>query len=238
MQKQGFFFRRRNILFPTIWTVMFSLLLVFGIALFLIKNVAFFLAKQEPVSANILVVEGWLEPSALSQAYAEFRTGHYDLVITTGGPEAKNFTDQFDSYAEQAAYQLTSLGLSTKNLKVIPTPASAQDRTYLSAVMVRQFIESSIVEDKMIGINVFSADVHSRRTQFLYQQAFNALPIPIGIIRAVPEDFTLQYWWQTSAGAKTVLVELIGWIYAHCCFDLPARNSHQEMWGMNNEMKR
>lgn len=233
MQKQGFFFRRRNILVPTIWTLMFSLLLVLGIALFLIKNVAFFLAKQEPVSAaNILVVEGWLEPSALSQAYAEFRTGHYDLVITTGGPEAKNFTDQFDSYAEQAAYQLTLLGLSTKNLKVIPTPASAQDRTYLSAVMVRKFIESSFIRDEVKGINVFSGDVHSRRTQFLYQQAFHALPIPIGIIGASPEGFSLDHWWQTSAGAKRVLVELIGWIYVHCCFDLPAMNSHQEMWGL------
>lgn len=196
------------------------------------KKCCIFLAKQEPVSANILVVEGWLEPSALSQAYAEFRTGHYDLVITTGGPEAKNFTDQFDSYAEQAAYQLTSLGLSTKNLKVIPTPASAQDRTYLSAVMVRKFIESSPIRDEVKAINVFSGDVHSRRTQFLYQQAFLALPIPIGIISATPEAFSLDHWWQTSAGAKTVLVELIGWIYAHCCFDLPAMNSHQEMWGL------
>lgn len=232
MQKQGRFFRRRYMLVPTLWTVIITILLLLTITVFFVNNVAFFLAKQEPVEANILVVEGWLEPAALSQAYAEYKIGHYDLVITTGGPEARNFTDQFDSYAEKAAYQLGLLGLDEDRLEVVSTPASAQERTYLSAVMVRKFIESSIVGDKVKGINVFSADVHSRRTQFLYQQAFNALPIPIGIIRAVPEDFTLENWWQTSAGAKTVLVELIGWIYAHCCFDLPARNSHQEMWGL------
>lgn len=219
-------------LVPTLWTVIITILLLLTITVFFVNNVAFFLAKQEPVKANILVVEGWLEPAALSQAYVEYKTGHYDWVITTGGPEARNFTDQFDSYAEQAAYQLALLGLDENKLQVVATPASAQDRTYLSAVMVRKFIELSIVGDKVIGINVFSADVHSRRTQLLYQQAFNALPIPIGIIPAVPEDFTLEHWWQTSAGAKTVLVELIGWIYAHCCFDLPARNSHQEMWGL------
>lgn len=230
MRKQGRFFRRRYMLVPTLWTVIIIILLWLTITVFLVNNVAFFLAKQEPIEANILVVEGWLKPAALSQAYAEYKTGHYDLVITTGGPEARNFTDQFDSYAEQAAYQLVLLGLDDNKLEILATPASAQDRTYLSAVMVRKFIESSIVRDKVIGINVFSADVHSRRTQFLYQQAFNALPIPIGIIRAVPADFTLQYWWQTSAGAKTVLVELIGWIYAHCCFHLPAKGSHQEMW--------
>jgi hypothetical protein len=219
-------------LVPTLWTVIITILLLLTITVFFVNNVAFFLAKQEPVKANILVVEGWLEPAALSQAYAEYKTGHYDLVITTGGPEARNFTDQFDSYAEQAAYQLTLLGISTSNIKVIPTPASAQDRTYLSAVMVRKFIESAPLKYKVKGINVFSGNVHSRRTHFLYKQAFDTLVVPIGIISAFPENFRLENWWQTSAGAKTVLVELIGWIYAHCCFDLPARNSYQEMWGL------
>lgn len=235
MQKQGWFFRRRFILVPTIWSVIIFILLSLAIVVFFIHNVAFFLAKQAPVEANILIVEGWLEPDALSQAYSEYKSGHYDLVITTGGPEARNFTDQFDSYAEQAAHQLNLLGLSMDNLKVIPTPASAQDRTYLSAVMVRKFIEAAPLIDKVKGINVFSADVHSRRTHFLYKQAFDALAIPIGIISASPEEFRLANWWQTSAGAKTVLVEFIGWVYAHCCFELPAKGSHQEMWGLTRD---
>ena len=232
MQKHGCFFRRRFILVPTIWSVIIFILLLLTIAIFFINNVAFFLAKQAPVEANILVVEGWLESDALSQAYLEYKSGHYDLVITTGGPEARNFTDQFDSYAEQAAHQLKLLGLSMDNLKVIPTPASAQDRTYLSAVMVRKFIEAAPSIDEVKGINVFSGNVHSRRTYFLYKQAFDALAIPIGIISASPKEFRLANWWQTSAGAKTVLVEFIGWIYAHCCFDLPAKGSHQEIWGL------
>ena len=232
MQKLGLFFRRRSVPVPTIWTSLIILLLLLTMFVFFIKNVAFFLAKQAPVEANILVVEGWLESSALRQAYAEYQTGQYDLVITTGGPEARNFTDQFESYAEQAAYQLEQLGLSTKNLKILPTPASAQDRTYLSAVMVRKFIESAPSLDAVRGINVFSGNVHSRRTHFLYKKAFDALAIPIGIISASPKEFRLASWWHTSAGAKTVLVEFIGWIYAHCCFDLPAKGSHQEMWGL------
>lgn len=226
------FFRRRYVVLPTIWAVLVLGCFFLAIVSLLAKNIAFFLAKQQPVEANVLVIEGWLELEALKQAYTEYKSGHYDLVITTGGAEARNFTDQFDSYAEQAAHQLNLLGLSMDNLKVIPTPASAQDRTYLSAVMVRKSIEATPSIDKVKGINVFSGNVHSRRTYFLYKQAFDALAIPIGIISASPEDFRLANWWQTSAGAKTVLVEFIGWVYAHCCFDLPAKGSHQEMWGL------
>ena len=44
----------------------------------------FFLSKSKKVKANILIVEGWLPPSALEIAYKEFRNNRYDLIITTG----------------------------------------------------------------------------------------------------------------------------------------------------------
>ena len=44
----------------------------------------FFLSKNKKVKANILIVEGWLPPSALEIAYKEFRNNRYDLIITTG----------------------------------------------------------------------------------------------------------------------------------------------------------
>ena len=97
MQKLGLFFRRRSVPVPTIWTSLIILLLLLTMFVFFIKNVAFFLAKQAPVEANILLVEGWLESSALRQAYAEFQPGQYDLVIPTVGPEARNFKDKFES---------------------------------------------------------------------------------------------------------------------------------------------
>jgi hypothetical protein len=122
--------------------------------------------------------------------------------------------------------------MSTKNLKILPTPASAQDRTYLSAVVVREFLYSSPIRNQLRGINVFSGDVHSRRTHFLYELAFNPSSLRIGILSGAPEEFRLASWWQTSAGAKTVIVEMIGWLYAHCCFNLPERGSHAEMWGL------
>ena len=43
-----------------------------------------YLSKSEQVSANVLIVEGWLPDYALEMAYKEFRENKYDNIITTG----------------------------------------------------------------------------------------------------------------------------------------------------------
>jgi len=51
------------------------------------KLVAFlsdYLSKSEPVSANILLVEGWLPDYAIVNSCDEFKKNRYDHIITTG----------------------------------------------------------------------------------------------------------------------------------------------------------
>ena len=43
-----------------------------------------YLSKSEQVSANILIVEGWLPDYALEMAYKEYQENRYDYIITTG----------------------------------------------------------------------------------------------------------------------------------------------------------
>ena len=43
-----------------------------------------FLSKSEQVSANILLVEGWLSYQSLETAAQEFRKNNYDYILTTG----------------------------------------------------------------------------------------------------------------------------------------------------------
>jgi hypothetical protein len=49
-----------------------------------------YLSKSEHISANILLVEGWLPDYALDMSLNEFQTGHYEYIITTG---LKSVTD-------------------------------------------------------------------------------------------------------------------------------------------------
>lgn len=224
------FFRKKTVYFPTPLTLISSLLFLIFITWFGLKNMAFYLSEQSRVNSDVLAVEGWQQEDALVQAYEEFVNGKYKLVITTGGPEAKNFSDKFDSYAEQATFHLESLGIPSKKIVTIATPASAQTRTFLSAVYVRNWIQSS--NSNVSSFNIITTGVHSRRTHYLYEQAFEGTGIDIGVLSVQPSDYQLDSWWQTSIGAKTVITEFIGWLHVLCCFHTPEPNSQQEKWAM------
>jgi len=60
-------------------------LLLFGFITFsLINALPRYLSITKKVSANLLLVEGWLPPYAIEMAADEFRNCNYDLIITTG----------------------------------------------------------------------------------------------------------------------------------------------------------
>ncbi|KKM23839.1 hypothetical protein LCGC14_1611140 [marine sediment metagenome] len=209
---------------------MILVILIYFLLKFSIEKIGFFLSEQQPITSKVLVVEGWQQEDALVQAYEEFVKGQHTLVITTGGPEAKNFSDKFDSYAEQATFRLESLGIPSSKIVIIATPESAQNRTFLSAVYVRDWMEFS--KSKITSFNVITTGVHSRRTHYLYEQAFEGTGIDIGVLSVQPSDYQLDSWWQTSVGAKTVITEFIGWLHVLCCFHTPEPNSQEEKWAV------
>lgn len=228
-------FKRRHCYLPTLWgslIIIFTLVILGGLA---IKNFATFLALNAPVSSRYLVVEGWLPKTSLEAALIEFRQGNYELLITSGGPDLSGFNlEGHASYAERAAAELLKLGLDPNKLLIAPSPASAQDRTYLSAVMVRnKLLEHLKVQPD--SINVFTGDVHSRRSYLLYKLAFRNTSTQIGIIVADSSNFQLSTWWKTSEGAKTVLTEMFGWLWAKCCFTPHEVGSYGELWGQDRD---
>ena len=56
-------------------------------ALVFVFTIHDFLAISRPVVGNILVVEAWiLDSSAIKEAADEFTCGHYEWLVTVGGP--------------------------------------------------------------------------------------------------------------------------------------------------------
>jgi hypothetical protein len=188
-----------------------------------------FLAKNQPVQGKYLVVEGWLNEKALLDAKTLFEQGQYELLITSGGPNTNQIKPEHPSYADKAAAFLISQGFDVNKLHIAPAPASAQNRTYLSAVKVRQWFEKAALQPT--SFDILSSSVHARRTQQLYQMAFNE-STQIGIIALAPDRYSLKHWWHTSEGIKSVLAEVVGLGYTFCCFDPGEVGSHQELWGI------
>lgn len=222
-------FRRREILLPTLLGFVIIILFTLTISLVLLKSLATFLAHNEPINGQYLVVEGWLGEPALLEAIRTYNSGGYQFLITTGGPDNRQINAQYETFAERAAAFIRDQGFDDAKLIVISTPASAQERTFLSAVMVRNWLtENSITKPNM---DVFSGDVHARRTHKLYKMAFTD-KTKIGIIAAQANGFDLQHWWRTSDGAKSVLTESAGLLWVSCCFTPGESGSHQEKWGI------
>ena len=194
-----------------------------------LKNIAFYLAVNKPNQGDYLIVEGWQAEHSLKQALEVFQQGSYQYLITTGGPDARHINPKYKTYAEQSAHFLLSQGLDDAKLMVIPAPASAQNRTFLSAVMVRNRLLSQT--DSALAIDIYTQGVHARRTYTLYKMAFREGD-KMGIYASHPESYDLKTWWKTSEGAKSVVTEVVGMIWVKCCFNPGEQGSHQEKWGL------
>lgn len=224
-------FRRREIWLPTLvgWVVMLAI----GVASCLLVwyQIHDFLSPNAPVQgAKILVVEGWLPEEALDQAVVAFRKGRYERVVTTGGPfEFWPCLLGKTNYAELAADYLRTHGLEHVDVTAVPAPASLQERTYLSAVKIREWLGKHPPE--IAALDVFSGGTHSRRTHMLYRMAFGS-KMDVGILSARPSEYDETRWWETSAGAKSVMGEVISLAWTVCCFSPPAKGSHEELWGV------
>jgi len=164
----------------------------------------------------------------LDQAVAVYRAGNYNRIVTTGGPvEARRGCAARSSYAALAASYLKAHGLNDVEVTAVPAPASAQDRTYLSAVMVRDWATTN---DVTLGaLDLFSAGAHARRSRILYQMAFGP-SVAVGVLSARPRDYDPRHWWRTSAGATSVIEETLGLLWTACCFQRPVPGTHEEKW--------
>ena len=191
------------------WIVTFlcaAALFIFGIT-----HVQPFLAVTSPISADVLVVEGWMPDDALKQAFVEFKSGAYRQIITTGTPVEKgSFLTEYKNYAEVAAATLRKLGLPLEKV-IVPTPAKIKDRTYAAAVTLRQWLSKT--NPLLESVNLYTYDVHTRRSWLLFKKALKP-KVKVGAIAAKTQDYNPKSWWKSSAGVRTVLDEFIAYLYA------------------------
>ena len=221
--------RRRAIWLPTIWGWLALLLISATAIVLVVRSLHLFLAPNESVGARVLVVEGWMNPEGLDQAVAVFRDGGYEHVVTTGGPVEQWPGHRFQAtFAERAAdYLIGQHGLANALVTAVPAPQSPQDRTFLSAVMVREWAkESGLTFD---ALDVFSSGTHARRSRMLYRLAFGP-NVKVGVLAARSSDYDADAWWRTSTGARDVLDQAIGLLWVTCFFRPPPPGSHDERW--------
>jgi hypothetical protein len=209
--------RRREVLWPTLWGWLALLLGGIALAIALVLGVYPFLAITQPVGASVLVVDGWLGRKELDQAVAAFREGRYEQVVTTGGPlHSWPETSHDSTYAHKAADYLRRHGLETVPVSPAPSPITRQDRTYNSAIMVREWARHSGIELKRV--DVLSRGPHARRSRLLYQEAFGP-GVQIGVLAVRPQDYSETRWWRSTTGARDVTEQAFGLLWVKLFFN-------------------
>lgn len=175
-----------------------------------------FLSPTERVTASLMVVEGWSPPITMKQAAAEFMTGHYEQMVLIR--PVLDVSDNYESgrySADWVARLLVQNGVPDDKLTTLCPNVARKDRTYHSALAVRQWIAE---QHLAVGALVVATEgPHARRSRLLYQKAFGD-SFKIGIIAMQPPTYDPKHWWRTSEGVREVLGETIAYLYARFFF--------------------
>jgi hypothetical protein len=171
---------------------------------------------NDTVPGGVLVAEGWGSDVFMQEVIAEFGRGHYSGLYVTGGPVEKGAPlMEYKTYAELAAATLVKMNFDPKLLHAVPAMEVRKDRTYASALALKQWLrEHSVSPEK---INIVSMGPHSRRTRMLFQKAFGP-GSRIGIIAVEDPNFDPRRWWTTSIGFRGVTDEMLAYFYARFLF--------------------
>jgi hypothetical protein len=180
---------------------------------FFLSNIHPFLAVTSPLkSADILVVEGWIPDYGVKKAIEEFKQGSYQKIITTGLPlELGFYLAEYKNFAELSAASFRALEFNPNQIIAVPAPKVNQNRTYACALALKSWIKQS--ELKIKTINLYTFGPHARRSWLIFKTALEP-DIQVGIIAVTPQEYEPDKWWKSSEGVRTVIGEIIAYIYA------------------------
>jgi len=120
-----------------------------------------------------------------------------------------------EALARYVAESLIRLGIPRERIHVVFSEASDRDRTYGSALAVRNWINEQ-------GLDVHTIDVgtlgpHARRSRLLFQRAFGK-NVKVGVIAFKDQDYDLAHWWRSSVGVREVPFEMVAYLYVKFLF--------------------
>lgn len=209
-------FRRREIWLPTWRGLLGFVLLLMLLTGLLAVRIHPFLAPVMPVTGGDLVAEGWLSDHAFVDVSDEFRRNHYRTLYVTGGPIgiSASFCG-YANFAELGAAKLRSLGVPADRIRAVPAPPADMDRTYVSALALREWQKAHGVAP--VSYHLMTEGAHARRSWMMFRAGLGE-GATLGVTAIADENYDPERWWKTSAGVRSVISESIAYAYARLIF--------------------
>jgi hypothetical protein len=201
----------------TLWAWLWMALVAIATGFWGVRCVYPFLAVTDRVDTKVLVLEGWLpDYTRIDPVIREFNSGHYELIVVTGGPTPRReLLGDFANYPDLAKAILEKRGIDPNVIVAVPSLGVARDRTYASAVALRHWLEAR--RPPIMAFNLFTLGAHGRRSRLMFQEALGN-GINIGIISSGDLRFDGARWWTSSAGVREILSEALAYLYARLIF--------------------
>jgi hypothetical protein len=186
------------------------LLVALGSVALLARFAAYpFLARQAPVDADVLVVEGWVNDRLLSQAVGWAQSNGVKKIVATGGPiETGSWLAEWGSWAELAVARIDKLE-AAQGLERVAAPAAdvRRGRTRESARALRA---SGVVTGR--PFNLASEGPHTRRSWRAFRAEF-AGECEVGSVALTPAAYDGGDWWRCSEGVRSMVGEWVAYAY-------------------------
>lgn len=177
-----------------------------------------FLAPNHPTpGAKVLVVEAGPSPGVVRYVKSILERGQYTRVIPVGTPiDQLSPLVSFGTDADLWAARLTAVGIDARRIEVVRAPGLPRYRTAHKALAVRRHLDAR----PAAAVDLVSATTHARRSSLIYARAL--APIEVGILSA-PQPYDPKEWWNSSAGVRAVIGELLALTYFYVGRDEVAR---------------
>jgi hypothetical protein len=184
------------------------LMLLLGLAFTAWMEAYPFLARQAPVPAEVLVIEGWVGDDLLAQAAGWAESNGVTKIVATGGPiELGSYLASFRTYAEMTRARMEALGLGAKfELAAVPAEKVRRGRTRESARALRAAGAAAG------AFNVASEGPHARRSWRAFRDVFGD-GAEVGSVALEPTAYGRADWWRCSEGVRAVIGEAIAYAY-------------------------
>ncbi len=168
-----------------------------------------FLARQAPVPADVLVVEGWMSDELLAQAASWAESNGVKKIVATGGPiELGGYLVAWKTYAEMTKARLKKLGLDDKfELAAVPAEKVRRGRTRESARAL-----GAALGAYPAAFNLASEGPHARRSWRAFRDEF-AGRAEVGSVALTPTAYGREDWWTCSEGVRAMIGEAIAYGY-------------------------
>ncbi|MBK9992037.1 MAG: hypothetical protein IPP19_15270 [Verrucomicrobia bacterium] len=193
------------------WRLLIALgALLSGLAyVFLIEG---FLAITKPVQSDVLVIESWFpENLAVLDAAEVIRQGNYRHILCVALDEPSSRGSSGLPVAERTARRLIGLGTDPQIIRVLNIPFENSKRTYTLAAAARDWLKKELPETR--AINLFSINVHARKSHILFLKAFPP-DYTIGIIASKIPPYPYSRWWLSPKGIYVTVRNTFGYLYA------------------------